>query len=295
MYKQADIMFMYAETSVHVGGGDSVGAIDLAIAREKYTDFPFIPSSGVKGAIRDWFEKSGEKNDMVEVLFGPEKDGSEHAGAAVFTDARILLFPVRSLKGVFAWITCPFAIERFARDMKLSGQNVGDLQIPSIADSKYVFAPEKSANLIEDDLVLEEFTYSAQKVDLTALTVFFKKCFPAGDEYKYWRNKLDTNLIVMADDEFRDFVKSSTEVQARIKINSETKTVDGSALFYQENLPSDTLLYTVCAAQRSMKKDHKLAEDEVFKALKKLHTNSVQMGGNESIGKGIFNLNFYKG
>ena len=53
MYNKTDIMFLYAETSVHVGGGDSVGAIDLAIAREKYTDFPFIPSSGVKGAVRD--------------------------------------------------------------------------------------------------------------------------------------------------------------------------------------------------------------------------------------------------
>ncbi|MCC5935406.1 MAG: type III-B CRISPR module RAMP protein Cmr4 [Balneolales bacterium] len=294
MYKQADIMFMYAETSVHVGGGESVGAIDLAIAREKYTDFPFIPSSGVKGAIRDWFEKSGEDKTTVEVLFGPEKDGSEHAGAAVFTDARILLFPVRSLKGVFAWITCPFAIERFARDMKLSGQTVGDLQVPPLSGEQ-VLAPLKSVNLIDGELVLEEFTYTATAVELSPLSTFFKKCFPAGDEYNYWRNKLDTNLIIMADDEFRDFVKSSTEVQARIRIDSDTKTVSDGALFYQENLPSDTLMYTVCAAQRSMKKDIKLSEDQVFKVLNKLHTNSVQMGGNESIGKGIFNLNFYKG
>lgn len=295
MYKQADIMFMYAETSVHVGGGESVGAIDLAIAREKYTDFPFIPSSGVKGAIRDWFEKFGEGKELVEVLFGPDKDGSEHAGAAVFTDARILLFPVRSLKGVFAWITCPFAIERFVRDMKLSGQSVGDLKTPTFKDSSLVFATQESANLIENQLVLEEFTYNAHQINLSALTDFFKKCFPAGAEYDYWRNKLDTNLIVMADDEFRDFVRSSTEVQARIRIDSETKTVSDGALFYQENLPSDTLMYTVCAAQRSMKKGHSLSDEEVFKTLKKLHNNSVQMGGNESIGKGIFNLNFYKG
>lgn len=298
MYKQADIMFMYAETSVHVGGGESLGAIDLAIAREKYTDFPFIPSSGVKGAIRDWFEISQteeeKKNHLAEILFGPEKDGSEHAGAAVFTDARILLFPVRSLKGVFAWITCPFAIERFVRDMKLSGQSIGDIKLPSFEDDK-VLAPLNTSNLIEEKLVLEEFTYQATTVDLSGLTDFFKKCFPKGEEYNYWRDKLDTNLIVMADDEFRDFVKASTEVQARIRIDSETKTVSDGALFYQENLPSDTLMYTVCAAQRSMKKGHTMSDEEVFTALTKLNGNSVQMGGNESIGKGIFNLNFYKG
>src|SRR5690625_157993 len=120
MYTKSDIIFMYAETGVHVGGGDSVGAIDLAIAREKYTDFPFIPSSGVKGAIRSFFDNSTKDKENIEVIFGPEINGSEHAGAAIFTDARILLFPVRSLKGVFTWITCPLVIERFNRVLRIA-------------------------------------------------------------------------------------------------------------------------------------------------------------------------------
>ena len=34
-------------------------------------------------------------------------------------DARLLLFPVRSLRGVFAWVTSLDALERFARDEPL--------------------------------------------------------------------------------------------------------------------------------------------------------------------------------
>lgn len=290
-------MFLYAESSVHVGGGDSVGAIDLAIAREKYTDFPFIPSSGVKGALRSWytdFQSDQEKEDqIIDILFGPLKDGSDHAGAAVFTDARILLFPVRTLKGVFAWITCPFVIERFFRDMKLAGKEVPNLKVPSL-DGENVLVPMASVNLIKEKAVLEEFTYNATKVDLSDFISFFKTAFPASDDYNYWREKLDTNLIIMGDDEFRDFVKTSTEVQARIRIDSETKTVSTGALFYQENLPCESLLYCICGAQKSMKKNSDLSAEDVFKKLLALNGKSLQLGGNESIGKGIFNLNFFK-
>ncbi len=52
-------------------------------------------------------------------IFGPETDkASEHAGAISVGDAKILLFPVRSLKGVFAYVTCPLILERFVEDAK---------------------------------------------------------------------------------------------------------------------------------------------------------------------------------
>ena len=294
MYKESDIMFMYAETSVHVGGGESVGAIDLAIARERYTDFPFIPSSGIKGAIRSWWENNGD-ND-TDIIFGPENDGAEHAGAAIFTDARLLLFPVRSLKGVFAWITCPLVIERFKRDLRIA-DNEDDINIDQLkpADEDTAIVPKNSENLSDGNIVLEEYTFEGQEKNISGLTGFLRKAFPDDKAHSYWKKKLDTNLIILHDDAFRDFVKSSTEVQARIRIDSKTKTVNDGALFYQENLPSDTLLYTVAATHDSFKNgDDKSAED-IFTQLNTMNNHNVQLGGNESIGKGIFNLNFLNG
>jgi len=299
MYTKSDIIFMYAETGVHVGGGDSVGAIDLAIAREKYTDFPFIPSSGVKGAIRSFFDNSTKDKENIEVIFGPEINGSEHAGAAIFTDARILLFPVRSLKGVFTWITCPLVIERFNRDLRIANYSGESIKLPELNTGK-VLVSSNNKNTLKDGsdkkVVLEEYTFDTTESDLKGITDLFEKAFPDSEEYKYWRDKIETNLIIMSDDDFRDFAKSSTEVQARIKINSETKTVDTGALFYQENLPADTLMYTVAASHRSFKKGDTQTANDIFDILKtNLDTKSLQLGGNESIGKGIFNLNFLSG
>ena len=294
MYKESDIMFMYAETSVHVGGGESVGAIDLAIARERYTEFPFIPSSGVKGAIRSWWKSNGDKN--TDIIFGPGNDGSEHAGAAIFTDARLLLFPVRSLKGVFAWITCPLVIERFKRDLRIA-DNKDDIDIEQLkpTDEDKAIVPKNSQNFVDGSIVLEEYTFEGKKIDTSELTGFLKKAFPDDEAYSYWKKKLDTNLIILHDDAFRDFVKSSTEVQARIQIDSKTKTVNDGALFYQENLPSDTLLYTVAATHDSFKNGDDKTAKNIFKQLSTMNSQNFQLGGNESIGKGIFNLNFMNG
>jgi CRISPR-associated protein Cmr4 len=296
-------MFMYAETGVHVGGGESVGAIDLAIAREKYTDFPFIPSSGVKGAIRAWFDghRNGNGNNTyktgdIETIFGPENDGADHAGAAIFTDARILLFPVRSLKGVYAWITCPLVIERLNRDLKIADHDE-TISVPAPAADK-VIVPSNSANLLDNNkVVLEEYTFEADKNDqptLSTLIEFLERAFPQSNDYDYWRGKLNSNLVIMNDDDFRDFAKSSTEVQARIRINSETKTVETGGLFYQENLPSDTLMYSIAATHDSFKEGNDQDASDLFKKIRALNEQSIQLGGNESIGKGIFNLNFHR-
>jgi CRISPR-associated protein Cmr4 len=47
------ILGLLAETFLHPGSGQNEGAIDLPVAREKPTDYPFVPGSGVKGAMRD--------------------------------------------------------------------------------------------------------------------------------------------------------------------------------------------------------------------------------------------------
>lgn len=305
MYKKADMMFMYAETSVHVGGGESVGTIDLAIAREKYTDFPFIPSSGVKGAVRAWFEAQGTKEDktyapkLINAVFGSaagesdDESVSDHAGAAVFTDARILLFPVRSLKGVFAWVTSPMVLQRLKRDMAMAGKTT-DFEIPSVVSGKIAISKESECALKDGNtqkVVLEEYTFEAQEKDLTSLIDYLDNAFPGTAEYEYWRKKLSTHLLVLSDDDFKEFAKTSTEIQTRIKIDSDTKTVAQGALFYQENLPADSLMYCVVAAQDG----YEMKADEVHKTLHKLQNTRMQLGGDESVGKGIYCLNFQNG
>src|SRR3989304_9296992 len=147
MFKKARVMFIYTETSLPCGSGTSLGVIDLPIQREKYTDYPVCQASGVKGVVREWFEKKyDEKDPKIKYTFGPDfgrGDGDAHAGAATFTDARLLLFPVRSLNGVFAYATSRFALSRLKRDLEMAGVNV-DWQIPAGQGDDKIFGVQNS-------------------------------------------------------------------------------------------------------------------------------------------------------
>ena len=121
MYKQKSTLFMLCETPLHAGSGDDLGIVDLPIQRERHTDFPKVESSSLKGALREAFEKAdGKSNDKehqvkIHRTFGFDekakfvdetkdlvgKDNTQYSGSLAFTDARLLLFPVKSMKGVF--------------------------------------------------------------------------------------------------------------------------------------------------------------------------------------------------
>lgn len=45
------ILGLLAETFIHSGIGHTEGAIDLPVAREAATDYPYIPGSSLKGAL----------------------------------------------------------------------------------------------------------------------------------------------------------------------------------------------------------------------------------------------------
>ena len=299
MFKCANMMFIYTETSLHCGSGSSLGVVDLPIQREKYTDYPVCQASGVKGVVREWFEnKHGDKDDKVIKTFGPDfsnrgSDTEAFAGAATFTDARLLLFPVRSLNGVFAYTTSRFALNRLKRDLQMAGITV-DWTIPDDIGDKIVGVSECKIKDSNNKVVLEEYTFDFQvDTNVNAIAEWIAdNAIPKGTEYDFWRNKVKTDLLILPENTFRDFVKLSTEVQARIRINNETKTVDEGALFYEESLPTDSLLYSVVMVHDAANATFKA--DEIMKLLNEIDGKRLQFGGDATIGKGIVNVNFFK-
>lgn len=302
MFKEAKVMFIYTETSLHCGSGTSLGVIDLPIQREKYTDYPVCQASGIKGVVREWFEiKYGEKDNKVKYTFGPDfgrGDSEAFAGAATFTDGRLLLFPVRSLNGVFAYTTSRFALSRLKRDLDMAGVKVA-WTVANETGDKAVGINNSKIKDSNNKIVLEEYTFDFQ-ADNSVKEIaewIADNAIPQGDEYKFWRDKVKTDLLILPDNAFRDFVKLSTEVQARIRINNETKTVDKGALFYEEALPSDSLLYSVVMAHDpACDKANRPTELQdyaaVMKFISEIDTNRLQFGGDATIGKGIVNINF---
>jgi CRISPR-associated protein Cmr4 len=303
MFKKATLMFLYTETSLHAGSGTSLGVVDLPIQREKYTDFPVIQASGLKGAVREWFEFKATENAnkrKIELAFGPDKIGSEESGfaaAVTFTDARILLFPVRSLKGIFAYCTSPTVLERFRRDAQVAGVTLS-WTTPTPPDDQTVLGVQTGCDVAADhQVLLEEYTFGFQAdADVMKIAEWLSRAaFPNGSEYQFWRDKVKKSLLVLPDNAFRDFVKLSTEVQARIKIDNDKRTVVKGGLFYEEALLPDSLLYSVVLAHDPVKDDRAaLANaDAVLKFLRGIDGKRLQLGGDATIGRGIVSVRFH--
>ena len=317
MFKQANPLFLIVETPLHAGSGSDLGIVDLPIQREKHTDYPKIEASGLKGSIRKIFDTQAEKS-QIELVFGPE-DGDLHAGALGFTDARLLLFPVKSVKGVFAWITCPAVLERFKHDLAICQPSidfVDNLPNANTVTSNRGLIVKDEGN--DKKIVLEEYTFTVNpdnKCDAVAKWIS-ENVLPAADpSYDYWRDKVKKDIVVLSNDDFRDFVTLSTEVIARTKIDSQTGIVAKGALWYEEYLPTDSILYSlVLTTPVFLKVDDEADEKEkkgIFYVDKGVDKNRIeaekvmkffadklpgiiQIGGNATIGKGIVRTHVYQ-
>jgi CRISPR-associated protein Cmr4 len=294
MYEKTAMMFIYVETPLHAGSGRGLGAVDLPIQRERITGYPIIQASSVKGKLRaevraanNWKDDSPE----IEMLFGKAGDsGDNFAGAIALGDARVLLFPVRSLAGVFAWTTCLNVLQRFARDCALAGMRLPVLDGLSSPSPSQALIGKSSVLKAGDVAVLEEFSYTLnEEQKVTELGKWLAEhALPS--EYTYWRSELPKKLIILPDDDFRDFALYATEVQTHVRLNPDTKTVQTGALWTTESLPTDTLLYAPLMAMKPrQQKDNQQAKDvnHVLETVKSaLDGKHVQFGGDETTGQG---------
>lgn len=286
------LLFLHALTGLHPGSGTALGVVDLPVQRERHTHWPTIPGTSLKGVIRA--EAFGHEPDPKKpsdeflAVFGPDtKNAAEHAGAVAFTDARILAFPVRSLKGVFAWVTCPAVLARLSRDQELAG-TLPPIQVPKVTGEQALVGTNSSLEIIagnRNGLVLEEFDFTTvHAADADRIAAWIAERAVADDATQ---DRIKSHLAVISDDAFGHFVQHATEVTARIALNYETKTVANGALFYEEFLPPETLFYSLLIAQKARRKDVRLDAAGVLGWITKLDLKTIQIGGGETIGKGF--------
>jgi CRISPR-associated protein Cmr4 len=303
MFDQTRFLFMYVETPLHAGTGRGLGAVDLPIQRERTTGYPMVQGSGVKGVLRAE-TKSKVADDVHRAVFGPDTDGaSEHAGALSVGDARLLLFPIRSLAGVFAWATSRDLLSRFRRDVAMTGLSIDDWDIPNdqAEAEKDPFALVDGNTLIAGQgglsrIVLEEFSFQPKQSEVVGRIAKWlgEHALPAVEEYQPWREALKKKLCILPDDIMRDFVLYATEVQTHIKINNKTKTVDSEtgALWTTESLPVDSLLYSPLMASPSRYHEVDLDAGGILSAVQSAELSRIQLGGNETTGQGVVALRY---
>src|ERR1039458_3648138 len=176
------LLTLYTRTPLHVGSGTSVDVVDLPIMRERITGFPVIPSTSLKGVLLQrsrelwpaiWTQSANPKEKPKEILHensqllfgainsegeGENKKQVSNAGCVQIMEAKILAFPVRSLAGCFAWLTCPAVLERFNRD---TGRAV---PVPQPRTDHIIAGPELVIPN-QNQAVLEEYALATQQAD----------------------------------------------------------------------------------------------------------------------------------
>jgi CRISPR-associated protein Cmr4 len=284
-HQATSLLMLHAQTALHPGSGTALGVVDLPVQRERHTQWPLIPGSSLKGVLRDACRRSGASETDVFAAFGPETNQAEkHAGALALTDARILAFPVRSLKGVFAWVTCNAVLERFNRDLALAQMPpLPPLETPG--ENSAICPAVTPLALGDGQLVLEEFEFAITGDSGPLAQVLARRAFGQNDSGT--RSSFGQRLAVLNDNDFTHFVRHATEIVARIGLNYETKTVDKGALFYQEFLPTETVMYAIVFANNSRREDDGRRASEMLAFLREHLPGILQIGGDETTGKGL--------
>ncbi len=297
MFQASKALFIYCVSPVHMGAGTAIGLIDNPIQRERHTEYPMMAGSGLKGAVRHRFQADGWNKDLIARIFGPETSASEHAGAISFGDAQLVAFPVRCTKRAYVYATSPTALARTKRFLQTIGV-VCDWPVPEVQECFCRVIESGGPVNNNQPLHLEAFELTAiGSPELQKIAKFLaEKALPAGDAYAFFREKLETDLVLLPDEDFGYFVKNATVVEPHVRIDNITGTASEGGLFYTENLPPESLLLAplMATAERSGSSGKgALSAEKVLAAvlegmeeLKGLNGQLVQVGGDATTGRG---------
>ena len=288
------IYWLEAITPLHVGTGRGVGFIDLPIIREKVTSWPLVPGSAVKGVMRDYFdqkknEKKGEEikafEKLINAAFGkPDDDsGNANSGNLVFTDARIVCLPVRSLYGTFAYVTSRLVLERLKRDLIAAGYK--DVpEAPEAGETEALHAP--GSKLAADNKVFfEDLDFTARPdndrtqkwAEMLAGAIFSSDI--------RWQSIFKERFAVVSDNSFNFLSETGTEVAAHIRIEDEKKIVAKGALWYEEALPVETIMAGIAWCDR-VYGGNGINQEKILSTFCGDSALELQIGGKATVGKG---------
>lgn len=273
------LTYLYLLTPLHTGGSADEGNL-MGIAREVNTEFPYLPSSSLRGKIRSQLEATHK--DEANILFGHKIEGGQQPteGVVWFADANLLLFPIASFSHQFLWITCPLWLSRWNR--WLQNKELTPLiqhwrSLLDQANGKKAISP-----LTRQEIYLQGAILKARD---TEPIVENAKCWaefdklPNGDGILNLRDK----LIVLSDTDCGTLVEIGLQREVRIALNLNEKTAAVGSFRSEEAIPSEAVMFFPWSFKTG--KDAAPTQ-KIRTALIELLGDRVQFGGLEGLGRG---------
>jgi CRISPR-associated protein Cmr4 len=261
----------------------------MGIAREVHTEFPYLPSSSLRGRIRAAIEQtcSGEAG----WLFGQKiSEGSQPTeGEVWFADATLLFFPVASLNHHIVWITCPLWLERWSRWL-----TTGSLtNVLAFCNEQLATKPDDQKDLEKTAIVsipscdrLYLQTALLNRSDIVQLQHKTELEAPLGDLLSQpFVGKLLEKLVILREEDCLALLETGLQREVRVALEDDSKTVKGGSFRSEEAIPPETILFFPWG----LKPENSDAEKSTTTArsqLVELTRDRQQFGGLEGLGRG---------
>lgn len=261
---KAKVFQMRLVTNLHMGSGETnFNFIDNQVQRDPVTEYPNMHSSGIKGALREYFSGTMEAKYVSKIFGAGEDQDTNTQGSISFIEGKLLAIPVRSNKKSYYMGTTLGLLRAYIDFYNLFHEKKIDIDFSNItfkavSDKAYVITDEKKGLCIES---------------LEGNEIKFEPSLQEELE-----KKLGIQDIVIFEEEiFKEEVSKRLPVIARNCLeNGVSKN-----LWYEEVVPRESVFYTAIINSQNIE------EMEFDKFGKELEKNLIQIGANATIGYGF--------
>lgn len=268
-------------TPIHIGSGESSREVDQPVVRDGL-GIPYIPSSGLKGAIK------ASLPDGLKSLLGSEPDASSTIPSKVkFYDAYPVIFPVRSLRNLYCFVSSPYLLRWFL-DIRefLNTGNKDEYNFANIImniDSNVAYSIDPG--LFSLDILSQKFMgmamfneefFQLKRLDSSEFNKFLDK-FLGLDRESIRR------VVLLSDDVIQRMINSSLLRVTRVRLEGHTKKVKEHALWSEEYIPRSTYFISYIESRE-------LNSQKFNEILNDIDGKLLFLGGLETIGRGLVKL-----
>ena len=178
---------MQCLTNMHVGNGDvNYNIIDNEVERDPVTGMPTINSSGVKGALRQYFWE----NENVSKWFGDEKEKTE--GMLKILPADMMAMPLRASKGnkAFYLVAPQSSVDRFEQLLKSFDIKNAVFKGDNYTDNDEVMVEGMQVKETETIAGDKVYTLQDEKFRRVELPVMARNCLENGISNNLWYEEI---------------------------------------------------------------------------------------------------------
>ena len=304
-----------ALSNMHVGSGDvNFGVIDNLIQRDVITLLPNINSSGLKGAIREFFKNyynEDNKAEFIKSVFGSEpketdsdeggtdeekdnnanntgnkskKKKSNQQGAFRFFEANLLSIPVRSNCIPFFMATSIHIVKELLYKADNFGINLGEFET-SLRDLAILSVEKNRPIVFNHNYEYKEDDNDDERVYIEEHS--WKSIFKENNQLEMLERFFGAPLILLND---KDFSSVCDNNNLPVIARNNLENGQSQNLWYEQILPRFSKLYFTLIKEQPVK-----PIDDLFEIFdRNIENNVIQIGANATIGYGycrIKNIN----